>query len=197
RIDQVRLRAATARMFLDDPATINTARDLLLEAVAEAAGLGDGDLAAELAFTLRERWPADNDTEVDAAVERLRAVLDDLTDFQEWRQKRDEDAAASLRPSVTGKVLHVVGGHRQPWADQLETDLGLKDLRWHESERKKSPPLDWAAAVDPERDIVVLIWTHCGHTTSHGLDAVGVPYLHATWSRASILDTLRSALSDS
>jgi hypothetical protein len=191
RIEQVRLRAATARLFFDHESTVDTARGLLLAAVAEAAGLGDPDLAAELAYTMRERWPAGDDETIDAAVDRLRAVLDDLADFQEWREKRDHDTAEALRPSVSGKVLHIVGGRREPWADALEIDLGLKDLRWHESEKRKPPPLDWAGAVDPDRDLVVLIWTHCGHATSQGLDVAGVDYRPATWSRASVLDALR------
>lgn len=190
RLEQVRLRVATARLFFEHEETLPTARELLLGAADESAGLGDPDIAAELAFTLRERWPAGDDAEVDAAIERLRSVLDDLVDFQEWREKRDHDAAAALRPAVQGKVLHVVGGRRQPWADRLQTDLGLKDLRWHESERRKPPPLDWAGAVDPDRDLVVLIWTHCGHRTSQGLDVAGLRYHHATWSRAGILEAL-------
>ncbi len=197
RIEQVRLRAATARLFFDHEGTVDTARGLLLAAVAEAAGLGDPDLAAELAFTMRERWPAGEDETIDAAVDGLRAVLDDLVDFQEWREKRDHDAAEALRPSVNGKVLHIVGGRRRRWADALETDLGLKDLRWHESEKRKPPSLDWAGAVDPDRDLVVLIWTHCGHATSQGLDVAGVDYRPATWSRASILDAVREAISAS
>jgi hypothetical protein len=190
RVDHVRLRAATARLFFDHDSTDDTARILLLDAVNEAAGLGDPTLATELAFTLRERWPAETDDEIDAAVDSLRAVLDDLADFQEWLQKNAEDAAAKLKPILNGKVVHIVGGPRQPWAEKLEHDLGLKDFRWHESERKKPPSLDWAGAVDPERDIVILIWTHCGHATSQGLDVAGVNYRHATWSRASILAAL-------
>ncbi|MFT7610284.1 MAG: hypothetical protein ACI9MX_003368 [Candidatus Aldehydirespiratoraceae bacterium] len=190
RVDQVRLRAATARLFLEHDPTADTARILLLGAVSEAAGLGDPALATELAFTLRERWPAGANDETDAAVESLRAVLDDLTDFQEWLQKNAEDAAAKLKPMLNGKVVHIVGGRRKPWAEKLEHDLGLKELRWHESERKKPPSLDWAAGVDADRDIVVLIWTHCGHATSQGLDMAGVNYRHANWSRASILEAL-------
>jgi len=190
RVEQVRLRAATARLFFDHETTIDTARGLLLAAVAEAAGIGDPDLATELAFTMRERWPAGDDDTIDTAIDGLRAVLDDLSDFQEWREKRDHDTAEALRPTTSGKVLHIVGGHREAWADTLETDLGLKDLRWHESEKRKPPSLDWAGAVDPDRDIVVLIWTHCGHATSQGLDVAGVNYLHATWSRASVLQAL-------
>lgn len=190
RVEQVRLRAATARLFFDEDTTTGTARSLLLDAVDEASGLGDPDLATELAFTMRERWPVGADDEVDAAIDRLRAVLDDLTDFQEWREKRDHDAAAALRPTVSGKVVHIVGGRRPRWAEQFGDELGLKDLRWHESERRKPPSLDWAGAVDPDRDLVVLVWTHCGHATSRGLDVAGVRYRHATWSRASILDAL-------
>jgi hypothetical protein len=190
RLDQVRLRIATARLFFEHEETVPVARDLLLEAAAESAGLGDPDMATELAFTLRERWPAGADDAVDTAVERLRTVLDDLVDFQEWREKRDGDVASRLRPAMQGKVLHIVGGRRQAWADQLRADLGLKDLRWHESERRKPPSLDWAGAVDPDRDLVVLIWTHCGHRTSQGLDVAGLRYHHASWNRASVLEAL-------
>jgi len=193
RVDQVRLRAATARLFFDHQSSIGTGRDLLLTAVDEAAGLGDPDLATELAFTLREMWPAGANDDVDAAVDRLRAVLADLDDFQQWRTKRDSDAAARLRPALAGKVVHVVGAKQPEWADQLETDLGLKDLRWHESEKKKPPPLDWAGAVDTTRDIVVLIWTHCGHATSQGLAAAGVDYRSAVLSRAGLLEVLADA----
>lgn len=190
RIEQVRLRVATARLFFEHEETVPTARALLLEAAAEGAGIGDPDFATELAFTFRERWPAGEDDGVDAAVERLRAVLDDLVDFQEWREKRDSDTASRLRPRTQGKVLHIVGGRRQPWADTLQTQLGLKDLRWHESEKRKPPTLDWAGAADHDRDLVVLIWTHCGHQTSQGLDVAGLQYKHATWSRASVLEAL-------
>lgn len=190
RNDQVRLRVATARLFFEHADTESTARRLLLDAAAEAAGLGDPELSTELAFTFRERWPAGDDEEVDAVVERLRAVLDDLVDFREWRDKRDHDVATALRPAMQGKVLHVVGGRRRPWADRLADDLGLKELRWHESERRKPPSLDWVGAVDPDRDVVVLIWTHCGHATRQRLDVAGLRYHHASWSRASVLDAL-------
>ena len=188
RVDQVRLRTSTARLLLDDDPAM--ARRLLLEAARESAGLGDPDLATELAFTLRERWPDGDDPEVDDAVERLRSVLDDLTDFQEWRDKRDADAADELRPHTNGKVLHIVGGRRQPWADSLADELGLKDLRWHESERGRPPMLDWADGLDPDREIVVLIWNHCGHSTTHGLDTRGVRYRPAVWGRTSVLGAL-------
>ena len=190
RIDQVRLRMATARLFLEHEETVPTARDLLLEAAAEGAGLGDADFSTELAFTLRERWPAGEDEAVDAAVGRLRAVLADLVDFQEWRDKRDSDTAAAMRPTTAGRVLHIVGGQRQPWADQLKTDLGLEDLRWHESDHDTPPSIDWASAAAHDGDLVVMIWTHCGHQTSRGLDVAGLrPYL-ASWNRAGILEAL-------
>ncbi|MDW3217057.1 MAG: hypothetical protein R8F63_00480 [Acidimicrobiales bacterium] len=193
RVDQVRLRAATARMFVDHETGLDTGRDLLLGAAMESAGLGDPDLATELAFTLRELWPVGDDEEVDTAIDRLRAVLADLDDFRQWREKKDEDAATKLRPALTGKVLHVVGGKRPPWADALETDLGLKDLRWHESERKKQPALDWAGGADTERDIVVLIWTHCGHATARKLSAAGVRDHSAVLSRSGLLEVLAAA----
>ena len=95
-----------------------------------------------------------------------------------------------MRPTTAGRVLHIVGGQRQPWADQLKTDLGLKDLRWHESDHDTPPSIDWASAAAHDGDLVVMIWTHCGHQTSRGLDVAGLrPYL-ASWNRAGILEAL-------
>jgi hypothetical protein len=190
RLEQVRLRVATARLFFEHEETGTTARTLLLEAADDGSGLGDPDFATELAFTLRERWPAGEDADVDAAVDRLRAVLDDLVDFQEWRDKRDGDAATDLQPRMQGRILHIVGGRRRAWADQLETDLGLKRLWWHENEPHTEASFDWTMTVDPDRDIVLVIWTHCGHRTIQGLDVAGLRYHHATWSRAGILEAL-------
>lgn len=194
RLDQVRLRAATARLFFDDENTVDTGRGLLLAAVSEAAGLGDPDLASELAFTMRERWATGDDETIDTAIDRLRAVLDDLADFQEWREKRDHDAAVALRAATRGKVVHIVGGRRQSWAGALETELELRDLRWHENEPANAPSIDWAGSGDTEHDIVVLIWTQCGHATRQGLAVAGVRYTEANSSRASVLDALATAI---
>ena len=162
----------------------------------EAAGLGDPDLSAELAFTLRERWPAGEDDTIDTAVDRLRAVLDDLAEFQEWRARRDLDTADRRRARTEGRVVHVVGGRRPAWAEELAAGLGLRALRWHEGDRSTPPALDWAGSTETTDDPVVLIWTHCGHATTRALEAAGVRFHPAPWTRAGILAALDRAVTE-
>jgi len=192
RAEMIRLRIATALMCLEGDGDLS--RQMLLEVVDRAAGLADPDVWVELAFTFREIWPAGDDAGVDAAIDRLGTTLSELEEFQQWREKRFEGESAVLRRVTHGKVLHVVGAWRPAWADTLSNDLGLRDLRWHESERGDPPPMDWAGAVDPERDLVVLLWTHCGHSTLKALDAAGVRHISAVFGHASILAALRAGL---
>ncbi len=194
RAEQVRVRTATARMLheafsgdagdagdaADDPA-----RGLLLAAATEAAGLGDPDLAVEVASALRGRWPEGDDDVIDTAVDRLRGVLADLADFQEWRDHRDHAAALVLRPVLEGKVVHLVGGDPVPGAEGLADDLGLRKLISHEP-----GDLDWAPGIDPDRDVVILLWNRAGRHAATNLDAAGVTYVRAEPTRSRILDAL-------
>ncbi len=187
RAEQTRVQIAAARLVPD----AEIAQQLLLAAADDVVGLGDPDLATELAFTMRELWEDGENAGIDESVERLETVLHSLPRFRDYLEWRDGDAADRVKPHVRGKVLHIVGAKRKPWADDLCERLALKDLRWHESEKRQRMELDWADAVDNDRDIVVLIWTHCGHATTKSLQSKGVEYRNAEWSRTSVLDSLR------
>jgi len=192
RAEMIRLRMATALLCFKGDAELS--KRMLLEVVDRAAGLADPDVWVDLAFTLREFWPPEADADVDAAIQRLGLTLSSSEVFQQWREMKFEGESAALRRETNGRILHVVGAWRPIWADVLAEDLGLRNLRWHESERSDSPPMDWAVAVDPERDLVVVLWTHCGHSTLRSLDAAGVAYLSAVFGHASILAALRAGL---
>ncbi|MEZ5167709.1 MAG: hypothetical protein R2695_14955 [Acidimicrobiales bacterium] len=192
RGDQARLHLVLARLLLEHPDEVASACDLLVVASHLAAGLGDPDLATELAYTMRGRWPRGTDVAVDAAVDRLRAVLDDLPEFSEWRDHRDRELAAMLRPALAGSTLHLVGGPtRAPWSDDLQALLDVREVRWHDGSDRSDDGLDWAAAIDPAVDIVVVIRGHCDRATRRGLAMAGVAYRPAAWSRRSVLSALQ------
>lgn len=185
KVDHLRIRAVTARLLLRDDATSAAARTLLIDAADDVRGSGEPSIATELAFTMRAAWPAGTDKAVDDAVDQLRASLADLTDFQEWREKRTHDAAVALRPALEARVVHVVAGPRPPWAAQLADDLGLAALQWHGTDELT----DHIATIG-ERDLVVVIWTHCDRAAVRALDIAGIAYRRSPLTRAGILAAL-------
>jgi|GEM_PF-3098659 len=189
RSEQTRVQIAAARLIPD----VELARQLLLDVVDDAAHLGEPDLATELAFTLRDYSAEGENADVDDAIERLEGVLTSLPVFGDYLAWRDRDAAEHLKPHLQGKVVHLVGGKKCDWAEELSTVLALRDLRWHESEKRQSPNLDWADSLDAERDIVIVIWTHCGHATTNSLQSKGVKYGYAKWNRVSVIEALRDS----
>ncbi len=167
----------------------------LLAAGREVAGLCDPDLCAAVRTALHETArAADPDPDLTRTVDETLALLDGFLDESEavrdYRDARDHDACRRLRRFTNGKVLHLVGAKRCPWADEIEECLGLKRLVWHESEPGRSPPMDWTSGLDPDASIVVVFWQKIGHQTTASLDEAGIDYLLSKLGRRHLLETL-------
>ncbi len=70
-----------------------------------------------------------------------------------------------LRPHLAGKVVMLVGGWKQEWAEQLSEELGLAKLDWRESE--KGERFDLKPIQDTlssnRVSVMVIIWNYKGH----------------------------------
>ena len=80
----------------------------------------------------------------------------------------------------------------------MPANLELAKLERHESEKRKSPTADWVDSVDPDTDIVVILWERIGHALSGRVkDACrrrGVPCLEARSGERGLLDALEAGL---
>ncbi|RMH74729.1 MAG: hypothetical protein D6683_12385 [Actinomyces sp.] len=210
--ERTELRLAVARLLRGAERLDEAAGELVI-AADEVIGLGDTELCLRVhaALTELDAVLADGDTnhasdaggssppiraEIETRRRRLERILDESPAVRDYRAARDAEAARDLRRHTNGRILHLVGGKRAPWADELREALGLADLVWHESEYHKSPPTDWAPDLDRERCTVVLFWDQVGHDTTRRLDRAGVPYLVARLGKRALLETLREALGD-
>ena len=99
-----------------------------------------------------------------------------------------------LKQRLSGQVLHLVGDRQQPWKADLQISLGLREVRWHESEKHKGVNHDWENALDPERDLVVVFWERVGHPTYTPLkdrcDRLGVTILESRTSKKDVIAEL-------
>ena len=188
--DQIWIRLSTARLLLEEAP--GQARALLLSAAEQAHGLADLDLLVELSMALRglPSPPEGNGRAAADAARRLEDAVESSGIVTEWRAARDADTAARLQPFLSGRVLHLVGGQRGTWADELAEALNLRDLRWHESSKTKKPDLDWVNKFDKDRDLVALIWTNVGHSSSQKLNSANIEYLKSRSGRPHLLECL-------
>ncbi len=181
-----------------DPTRTREGFGLVCEAAHSAATRGQLDIAAHHAEVAVGHARLSGDEELVTAALRLKEAVEtaiqESETFRAWQRMQDESEIERLAPRFRGKVLHLVGGKRREWADQLRDGLGLVELRWHETEKAKSTNVDWASGLEPERDVVVVITDQIGHDTTTALkqrcDAREVPYLHASSRLRDVLEAL-------
>lgn len=173
---------------------------MLYDAVSDAATLGQLDLATELLDSLRAARELKGVALDQHQLERLEKVVlggieaDDR--FSQWRRFQDQTLYDELRPKLTNKVLHLVGGRRAAWVDELQRGLGVARLQWHKQAKDESPNLDWALGLGTDDVVVTTKWI--GHATSEPLSSLcrnrGVPYGHASGGKRSVLEKLGEIL---
>lgn len=187
----------------DDRPSRSEGFGLLCEIVEAAASQGLLDIAADHAEAIVGYAEVLGDeVERDAAQDlrgRVTAALEDSEVLLEWRRMRTEGRYADVREALRGRRLHLVGGAVSAWARDLEELLGLAELRWHETEKGRSPRTDWADGLETERDIVVVLTNRIGHDVTKPLrDACrrrSVQYVHASWGFEAVLRELDEACS--
>lgn len=182
----------------DDPSDADLGFDMLARAADELAGCGeiDGAIHVLRQVDLHERrWrAADRRRRVDELADRVDAAIETDDRFSRWQRFRTQGACDALRPHLTNRTLHLVGGWRAAWADELERDLGVAKLEWHETSKDRSPTFDWADGLDAD-DIVIVITDFIGHATSRPIKdrchRRGAVHLHAAQGRQRVLESLR------
>lgn len=145
--------------------------DLLIESINEEIADGQFDTAAVLAQQLLgHSLVAGDDVRADAATALLELSLAEILgsrEYMDWMAFVSDSATKRLRPSMTGKSLHVVGGQQFDWLAELQDELALSDARWHVSEKHKGIDHDWVNHLDPDRDVVIVITEFIGHALSN------------------------------
>ena len=141
---------------------------MLVDSTLSAVSLGQFGLVLDNLETLevcakgapggRARIVADLRRDVDAAIEGSE-------ELRRWERYEADQSYVRLRPRFAGKTMHMCGGQVQDWAPELERELGLAGLRWHETEKDGSKNIDWAKNLG-ERDVVVIVTTNIGHSVS-------------------------------
>ena len=173
RSEQAELLALAGRYLLDgDDAHRDHGYALLVESTERAAEAGAFGLALDnveiLTFTA---WgDPQRRAEVDELKKRVDAAVDTSDDLRRWEQYQTEGAYQRLRPRFKGHTLHLCGGRRQDWADELCAGLDLAELRWHETEKHGSKQTGWVKHLG-ERDVVVVVTSNIGHAVSSPVKA--------------------------
>jgi hypothetical protein len=192
--------AAEALLIVGDSNSKALAASMLYEAVSDAATLGQLDLATELLDALRAARELKDVPLDQSQLERLEEVVVGAIDaddrFSQWRRFQDQTLYDELRPKLANKVLHLVGGRRAAWANELERGLGVARLQWHERAKDESPNLDWAFGLGADDVVVIMRWI--GHDTTESLVSLcrnrAVPYGYASGGKRSVLAKLGEIL---
>lgn len=188
-------------LLADDPRDADVGFEVLEQAARELAASGDIDHAIGVLRQLEvhERLWRSNDRQ--QALDELREAVGNAIDaddrFVAWQRFQDATAYDALKPKLTNKTLHLVGGWEQPWAAELERGLGVANLLWHESRKDRSANTDWADGLDGQ-DVVVVLTDFIGHDTSTPLkDKVrrkGATHVSAKMSKRKVLEGLEQVL---
>jgi hypothetical protein len=192
--------AAEALLIVGDSNSKALAASMLYEAVSDAATLGQLDLATELLDALRAARELKDVPLDQSQLERLEDVVAGALDrddrFALWRRFQEDTLYEKLRPKLANKVLHLVGGRRADWADELERNLGVARLQWHERAKDESPNLDWAQGLDADDVVITTRWI--GHATTEPLFSLcrnrKVPYAHVFGGKRAVLEKLGEIL---
>ncbi|MCX7621325.1 MAG: hypothetical protein N2037_10840 [Acidimicrobiales bacterium] len=202
--DSLSLRCLAAHAYLGSGGTLIARRgfDLLFEVVNDAAVQGLLDLAVREAEALLGYAAAKGDDDmrmlVQELVDRINEALQSSIQFQAWREMKVDHRVEHLVKKVGGKTLHLVGGQREPWGDQLRDELKLADVRWHETEKAKGANLDWTDGLSADRDIVIVLWEFISHKVSTPLKQkcarAGIPRAEARTGRQHVVNALAHLL---
>lgn len=171
---------------------------ILAEVVGDAAARGDLDVAVRYADALTGYAAVDGDETLRMAaadlVERVAEAMEESDRLRDWRALTLDQQAERVGRRVHGKVLHLVGGQAQEWRASLQKRLGLSEVRWHETEKNQSAKQEWLTGLDPERDVVVVLWEFIGHDVSGQVKtkcrALGVPRVEARTSERDVVAEL-------
>ena len=213
-VDQVRRQGATTQraellaaaglplLLADERADADLGFEVLLQAARELAGLGEVGPALDVLTRLRVHERLWRSTERAQAIEDLQTAIDEAMDrddrFIAWERQQESTIYDDLKPKLTNRTLHLFGGWWHDWADELERNLGVAKLVWHESDKAKSPDHGWSKKLDPEVDVVVALTDFMGHEYSKPVrDSCarkGVVYLHAKQKKLVVLQALRDGL---
>jgi hypothetical protein len=185
-----------------DPSRAADGFAVLADVVADAAARGDLDVAVRYADALAGYAAVDGDESLRAAakdlVDRVAAAMEESESLRDWRAKSLDHQSERVAKRLRGKVLHLVGGQAQAWGPSLQDRLGLAEVRWHETEKSQSAKQEWLSGLDPERDVVVVLWEFIGHDVTDLVKGkcrnLGVPRVEARTSEGEVIDQLDRSL---
>ena len=191
-------RSGEALMLSGSPPMADAGFGLLAEVVADAATRGDLDAAVRHAEALNGFAATRGAPNLIAAAAELNGqvvqALDSSEALREWRSMQDDRRGDELAKQLRGRVLHLVGGQSELWAKDLEASIGFSDVRWHETEKHGNNKTDWANNLDPDRDIVIVLWERIGHAVTTPLKDKctrnGVPRVESRTSPRDVLAAL-------
>lgn len=174
---------------------------LLVDTIDASLRLGDIDTAVEAAWALSEGGAGLDSEYRDLASERVavvRAAVEQSEVFREYQRAKEHARDGRLRTRCGGWVLHVFGGKQAEWMPEIKAATGAREVRWHETEKAKSPTIEWADGLRADKDMVIVITDRIGHAASGSIKdrcaALGVIHVPSRLSRHAVLDDLDAAL---
>jgi hypothetical protein len=169
--------------------------NLVADVTTSSLGAGDLDTASRYAAVLIGYAEMRSDEglrpRAEAQLAGVAAALENSRELKDWYSMQQDQTIKRLKQKLSGQVLHLVGDRQQPWKSDLEISLGLREVRWHESEKNRGVNHDWENALDPERDFVVVLWERVGHPMYTPLkdrcDRLGVTILESRTSKKDVI----------
>ncbi len=197
--DRHGVEAAAARALLsaDHGPIRERGFDLLLVAIDTAQRAGDLDAAIDYATSATAFAEQRGEALFRGSADEVRRAVEEAIEktalFREYRRASADVRNARLRAAYGGRTIHLVGGKRTDWADDVRDVTGAA-VEWHETEKRRSPTIDWADGLQADRDVVVVITDMIGHDVTTKLRthcaAKGVRYLHGALGREAVLTAL-------
>ena len=166
--------------------------------------MGQLDTASSLADIMRGNLSVSATEErrlaAKALIDVIGQALEHSEELGDWRRKQAEDRYNKLVPHCRNKVLHLVGGLTDAWEAEVAPRLELAKLERHQSEKAKSPTADWVDSVNPDEDIVAILWERIGHALSgrvkHACVKRQVTVIEARTGERGLLDALEQEFCD-
>jgi hypothetical protein len=200
--NQVYVIAGIALLESGDRGLAQKGFGYISEVVTSSASSGDVDTAVRYASVLMGYAGMNGDKalqeQADAQLELVTAALEQSRPLKDWYLLQEDNSIKRLKVRLNGCILHLVGDKAQPWRSNLETSLGLREVRWHEAEKNKGINSDWANSLDRERDFVVVLWERIGHPIYTPLkdkcDRQGVTILESRTSKRDVILQLKRVI---